>query len=166
MRKLITNFTEDTLKPEVSVFGKLKNIIFGAVLYVIWAQLVFLLYGATIPEFMATDIMLQIVQTLQVRKFSPEFMFVVMCIFAPIFEELIYRQHLSIARYIKIPGILLYAVLISSLLFGKAHSLGVWSAPVQGVAGLIFCYVYIKNGYSYVSSVIMHLFINLYFYLS
>ena len=115
---------------------------------------------------MATEIMVKMVEMLQIRRFSPEFMFVVACIFAPLFEELVYRQHLSVVKYIKIPGILIYAVLLSSYLFGEAHSLGVWSVPVQGVAGLIFCYVYIKNGYSYVSSVLMHFMINLYFYLS
>lgn len=150
------------LKKEKTLFGKIKNILFGTIAYILWANFILWVYGETIPEF-ASTISLQ--SFLPKPPPSKELVFVGMCILAPLIEELFYRAPLSVIRYIKIPGILILSILFSSILFAVHHKLGFYAGPVQGMAGLLFCYVYIKNGYSYISSVIMHFLINFYLFL-
>lgn len=148
---------------ETTLFGKVKNILFGAVAYIIWTHFIFWIYGITIPEFAST-------YNLQIFFPKPppskELVFTGMCILAPLIEELFYRVPLSIVKHIKIPGILTFSILFSSILFAVHHKLGFYAGPVQGMAGLLFCYVYIKNGYSYISSVLMHFLINFYLFLN
>ena len=163
MKNLTYSFGNHVLTEETSLFGKCKNIVLGVVAYLLWAEAIFWIYGKTLPEFMGVEIF-QVL--LQKKPLSRELKFSVACILAPVLEEALYRLHLSIAgQFQVIKGILLYAVVVSSILFGEAHVFGVLSVPVQGMAGLLFCYVYIKNGYSYISTVTMHFLINLYLYL-
>jgi membrane protease YdiL (CAAX protease family) len=151
------------MKEEISLLSKLKNIICCAVVYIIWSGFVLDIYGETIPEFM----MVEFLQFAPQREpLSRELIFVLTCIFAPLIEELFFRAPLGVIRHIQIPGLMTFSIFFSSVLFAIGHILGSLSVPMQGVAGLLFCYVYIKNGYSYVSSVLMHFIINFYFFLS
>lgn len=155
------NLERELLNIEVTNFGKFKNILFGAVAYILWTKVIFWIYGKTVPEYAG------ILNPLQIYSQPPskEYIFVSMCIFAPIIEEIIYRVHLSVANKFKVEGLLTYLIIFSSVIFALNHPGQDFAVPVQGVAGLLFCYVYIKNGFSYISSVVMHFFINLYFFL-
>lgn len=83
--------------------------------------------------------------------------FIAGCVLAPISEEIIFR-HLPL-RVLKAAGkekeLLLPSILFTSTVFGLMHQ-GYYSLLIQGVGGLIFSVVYIKNGYSLYSSILSH----------
>lgn len=87
------------------------------------------------------------------------------CIVAPLWEEFCYR-YVPITLANKIGGalnidILFPIVILSSALFGWGHGQGQESILRQGVMGMVFSWVYIKNGYSIKSSIALHSFWNL-----
>lgn len=77
------------------------------------------------------------------------------CVWAPIWEEAAYRYApITLAK--NIDEIHIWPiVVIASALFGWQHS-GPSGVLFQGVMGLIFSWVYIRNGYCYWSAVILH----------
>lgn len=76
------------------------------------------------------------------------------CIWAPLWEETIFRYApLQLIRGSQIDPV--PVVLLSSALFGWLHG-GAGNVMIQGVYGLIFSWVYIKNEYSLVSSMTLH----------
>lgn len=76
-------------------------------------------------------------------------------IFAPLVEEIIFRKAiLDIARKLD-PEFLIPIIIISSAIFGWLHGT-IKNVAIQGVFGAIMAWVYIKNGYHYWSSVILH----------
>lgn len=90
------------------------------------------------------------------------------CICAPLFEELVFRHiPLQTAKLIYDPNsakglkLTMLTVLMSSFIFGWGHGRGWDSVILQGMLGLGFCYVYLKNGYSYWSAVLLHALYNL-----
>lgn len=96
---------------------------------------------------------------------TPLGIFFFSCILAPLWEELAFRHApIQIAKGLykaldvdfTIP-----IVIISSAIFGWGHGHGPISILMQGVGGLVLSFVYIKNGYSYWSSVIVHFLWNL-----
>lgn len=155
MKTVLDRLEEELLQnPETTFSGKCKNVVFGWGAYMLWVTFMLGFYKLLIPEF--GDIRL-------IYGFNPSdgYLFVTSCIFAPLFEEIVFRLvPLQIARIFNKGRITLLVILFSSLLFGYGHALGVWAIPIQGIGGLLFCYVYLKNGYSYSSSVIMHFLIN------
>ncbi len=160
MKNLLNEIELELLHtPETSILGKIKNIIFGATLYITWATLILLIYKTYIPEF--KDIKLQFSWF---SEPSQIYMFISSCILAPFMEELYFRTPMLFLKRMNIEKIILYYVIFSSAIFGYMHK-GAWSIPVQGVAGILFCYVYLKNNYSYLSSVICHFLVNFYFFL-
>lgn len=85
---------------------------------------------------------------------------------APFLEELMFRAiPLELSKIINIPKLTLLIIIAASLWFGMGHAYGKWNVPIQGVGGVVLCYVYIKNGYSYLSIVAMHFLINLTYFL-
>jgi len=86
-------------------------------------------------------------------------------IFAPLWEELAWRWFpITLARQLKKHlGIELLwpIVVLSSIHFGWGHGFGPISLLMQGIGGMALSYVYIKNGFSYWSSVTMHALWNL-----
>lgn len=76
-------------------------------------------------------------------------------VFAPLTEELIFRKAvLDIAKDLR-PSFMLPIVILSSAIFGWLHGAYV-NVAIQGVLGAIMAWVYIKNGYHYWSSCILH----------
>lgn len=146
--------------PEETLFGKIKNILFGAFLYIIWGYIIIWAYKTFIPEFLPKP------PANPAPQKSPIFIFLSACVLAPLVEELMYRYPLVLLKNQNLPKLTLVAVVISSVLFGYAHWGGPWTVPVQGVAGIIFAWVFLKNGYSYVSSVLCHFTVNLFFLLN
>lgn len=81
------------------------------------------------------------------------YMFVRTCIMAPLAEELIFRK--GVLDIFKDSKHIIPVVILSSVVFGMLHN-NAYNLWIQGVFGLIFSWVYIKNGYCYWSSVILH----------
>ena len=77
-------------------------------------------------------------------------------IWAPFWEEMFNRH--AYGLIIKQIGskFLLPTMLISSFIFGWLHGNGQTSILKQGMMGMVFFYVYVKNGYSWRSSSILH----------
>jgi membrane protease YdiL (CAAX protease family) len=134
------------------MWKKIKNIIFGYILSLIWILFVSYLYiilghEEVIEESSSTD--------------SFYYFIFLSCIWAPIWEEALYRYGpITIAKSIGNQYVM-PIVIMSSCLFGWGHGECHEGVLVQGVIGLILCSVYIKNNYSYLSSVILHSLYNL-----
>lgn len=156
--RIIDRFKEHISIPETTLFGKFKNILFGILLYIGWSTLVLWIYETYLPE-VFDDIEESSV------PHSLTYIFISLCIWAPLFEEAVYRLPLSVAKNFRIKGLVFYTAIISSVIFGQEHWGGQWTVPIQGVLGLIFCWVYVKNGYSYLSTLFMHFLINLYIFI-
>lgn len=145
------------LKREKSFVGKVRNIFAAYALSVCWlafaVAFLTLLYTplGEIPKVAYKPF-------LQFPFFSPppQYLFFFAVIFAPLWEELAFR--VAPIRLMKILGgkkTLPYVIVLSSIIFGIGHG-GVENIIIQGISGLFLAGVYIKNGYSYWSSVAVH----------
>lgn len=77
------------------------------------------------------------------------------CIIAPLWESLVFIwAPLALVKDKK--HLWLPVVIISSFIFGMGHKFSPNPILIQGVFGVIFSMVYIKNGFSYWSAVILH----------
>ena len=83
-----------------------------------------------------------------------EFFFAV--ILAPLWEELAFRHAPALIAKALGEKLLMPIIIISSIIFGWEHGHGPESLLLQGVMGFIFFSVYVKNNYSYWSSVTLH----------
>ena len=82
--------------------------------------------------------------------------FIFSCLIAPLWEELAFRHGpLNFAKAIGKQAVM-PMVLITSVWFGWMHNNGNESIILQGVMGFVTAMVYIKNGFSYWSAVILH----------
>jgi len=76
------------------------------------------------------------------------------CVMAPLWEELFFRAApLQLIRSSQINPF--YVIVITSVIFGLSHG-SVYNIFFQGVYGVVFSYLYIRNNYDYWSSVILH----------
>jgi membrane protease YdiL (CAAX protease family) len=131
---------------------KIKNIIFGYILSLIWISFVSYLYTVLGYE--------EIIEESESNDSFYYFVFI-SCIWAPIWEEALYRYGpITIAKTIGNQHIM-PVVIITSCLFGWGHGQCHEGVLVQGILGLILSIVYIRNNYSYLSSVILHSLYNL-----
>lgn len=90
-------------------------------------------------------------------------MFLLAVIIAPIVEEFLYRYvPLKIAKNYFRKNIITIAI-ASSVIFGLHHG-SVLNIPIQGVFGLLFTWVYIRNGLPY--AILSHALWNLYCFIS
>lgn len=143
--------------PETTLFGKFKNIIIGTSVYIVWATLVLLGYNMFIPDFGVNNSSFS-------HPHSSIYIFFSSCILTPLFEELFFRTPLGLLKKLDVQYTLYY-IILSSVFFGYLHPLGLYSIPIQGFLGVLFCYVYLKNGYSYLSVVFMHFLINFFYFI-
>lgn len=144
------------LNPEKTVFGKIRNIGFVFTFNLIWLCAVILLLQKLYPQ----DIMSFGHGPLDYGD-TQLGLFFFACISAPLWEELAFRYApITIAKNFG-EQYLLPVIVISSVLFGWGHGQGPISLMIQGVAGFLFSLLYIKNNYSYVSTVISHFLWNL-----
>lgn len=85
---------------------------------------------------------------------TPLYLFVTACLIAPITEELVFRwSPLTVVK--RYPVLTWPVIVISSWVFGWMHG-GPTHVLIQGVFGVVFSVVYIRNGYCYWSSVFTH----------
>lgn len=75
---------------------------------------------------------------------------------APVWEEAAFRYAPITIAMLFNKKLVLPVVIISSAIFGWGHGHGAYSVMLQGVGGLIYAWIYIRNGYSYWSSVTAH----------
>jgi membrane protease YdiL (CAAX protease family) len=126
---------------------KIKNIIIGYFLCLIWIIFISYLYN-----------ILGHYEIIEESEQSDSFYYSIflVCIWAPIWEEALYRYGpLTIAKNIDNQHVIPVAI-IASCIFGWGHGESHEGVLVQGVLGLIFSIVYIKNNFCYFSSVLLH----------
>ena len=92
-------------------------------------------------------------------KFDKSFIYA--CVFAPIFEEIIFRwipiTFLMLMMGKKFENVKWHIAALLAIVFGAAHY-GYFSIYIQGVFGFFVTYVYYNNRkYMYLSGVIMHM---------
>ena len=133
---------------------KIFNILAGYGLMVVWVVIVVGIFKGLYNANIST------LSDLFQSQFSPFsqpsiwFMIFMSCVWAPIWEEAVFRYApLQLIRSSQVDS--LSVVLLSSALFGWLHG-GAGNVMIQGVYGLIFSWVYIKNDYSIVSSMFLH----------
>lgn len=115
---------------------------------------------------LAWIIILQVTRPFLVQDylFGPSYtaigMFFFTCIFTPLWEELIFRwTPIMLARKIHQNtghDYTIYAILLSSYIFGAGHSNGIYGILLQGIGGVILSYLFILNGYKYWYNVLAH----------
>jgi membrane protease YdiL (CAAX protease family) len=144
------------LNPEKTVFGKIRNIGFVFTINIIWICLILTFLHKIDPD----SIITVFPQRMDIED-TPTSLFFFACIVAPIWEEAAFRYApITIAKNFG-EQYLLPVIVISSVLFGWGHGFGPVSLLIQGVAGFLFSLLYIKNNYSYISTVISHFLWNL-----
>jgi membrane protease YdiL (CAAX protease family) len=132
--------------------NKIKNITIGYVAFVLWSFF--------IAWFMAKLVGQPVYGDNDTDKSILEISMT--CIIAPLWEELYYRKlPLTLGKYLDKQfnaggELLMVAAIFSSIEFGFAHDGGIFSLFMQGVLGMVLCWVYIQNKYSYWSSVAVH----------
>lgn len=126
----------------------MKNVAFGFVLMFIWVNLI---YHKFLP-YMAD------------HRDLREFIYGV--IFAAIWESIVfiwapYKILTAINKDIVFPG-----MVMACAVFGLMHGHGTTSLLMQGLMGGVFVWVYIRNGYSLTSAIILHAAWNFYCWIS
>jgi membrane protease YdiL (CAAX protease family) len=131
----------------MSFSQKIKNIVFaygGSILSVVFFILVLKRYA---PRYLY-----QLGPTQSQQIFAA-------CVVAPLIEEVIFRLlPIQIARRIfaeKFEDFKYYFVVLLAVIFGGMHG-WIGNVFIQGVGGVFLGWVYIRNGYSYWSSVTVH----------
>lgn len=140
------------LNPAVTFRSKIKFIIFGFIL-----TLVYILGISHLLDYLNPPAPSN-VPTFFIDPTQPPiaYLFFMTVIVAPLWEELAFRHGPGLIVKALGPDVMLPVMLISSAIFGWGHGQGAESILRQGVMGFIFFSVYIKNGYSYWSSVLLH----------
>ena len=124
------------------LFDKLKNVIFAFLIFTVW------IYAIT-----------SFLNYLVDGQYGPppmKYRFFMSVIWAAVWEEAVFRvAPITIANKID-PKLIFPVVIISSALFGWGHGAGPISLLIQGVMGFVLSCLYIKNGFSYWSVVLLH----------
>lgn len=98
----------------------------------------------------------------QIRVEEPpiRLVFFMACVWAPFWEEIMYRWvPLTLAQRIDAKfdlNILWPVILLSSTIFGLDHGEGAVSLLYQGLGGIIYCLLYLKNNNSILSTMVLH----------
>lgn len=141
-------------KKAKTTYEKLANIAYAYIINVVWTLIV-----ATLYKWLFAPVISESGQMFS-YGYKHEFLIYAIStvIFAPFFEEILFRHlPLQIIKKTNREDLLLPTMLFTSVVFGLLHDSGVWSVPIQGVFGFIISCVYVKNGYSYWSAVLLHM---------
>ena len=134
---------------------KLKNVLYCFSVMLIWNNFWYFIFKNLFPY--EVDI-IQFAKTLTWE-------FLMSCIFAPLFEEMLFRVvPITIAKNLG-RHYIFPVILGSSILFGYAHGINSISLMFQGVGGFILSILYIKNGFCYFSVVLLHFMWNFYVFM-
>jgi membrane protease YdiL (CAAX protease family) len=135
--------------PSTTFWAKLRTIIFGFLICVIWIYSVTHLLNWLYPPTTEGENPFYTPPPMTYELFMA-------CIFAPLWEELAFRHAPGLLVKALGDKFLIPIMILSSIIFGWGHGHGPESVMRQGAMGFVFFYVYIKNGYSYWSSVVLH----------
>jgi membrane protease YdiL (CAAX protease family) len=138
--------------PTTKFPDKVKNIFISYIIIFVWVFLISHLLNFLDPPPIFTD-----EETPSIPShiyILSQFFFLV--ISAPLWEELAFRHAPALLAKALGKGFLFPIMIISSMLFGWGHNNGPESLMLQGCMGFVFFCLYIKNGYSYWSSVVLH----------
>lgn len=141
---MIDSFQKFLLTKETTLFGKIRNIFAGYTIVLLWVSLI--------------TVLLEVVFTTNqcAYRYSSPFIVEVflVVILAPLWEELVFRA-LPLTFIKDYPKLLIPVMVFTSIIFGLLHGEPI-NILIQGVMGFVMASVYIKNGYSYWSSVAIH----------
>lgn len=139
----LTNFL---LAQETTFFGKLRNIGFGFAIMCVWI-------------FFITVFLNKLYDGFQVQLFTPpsnQYIFFITVLLAPFWEEAVFRYFpIQIARKCGLNSFLMPFMILSSIIFGISHGSPI-NILIQGSMGFLMACIYVKNGFSYWSSVVIH----------
>jgi len=145
MKKLLTF---PIVKPTIG--EKINNILGAYGFLILWFVVIKFIYSLLGQEFGGGE-------EIEV----PLWQFFLVCIIAPIWEEAVYRYlPISLCKLSSKSEEIIFPVVIAlSCYFGFIHY-GAASIAVQGVTGFVLFTVFIRNGSSYWSAVVLHSLIN------
>jgi membrane protease YdiL (CAAX protease family) len=140
--------------PSTTFFAKFRTIILGYIVLAVWmvanSHFMTWLYPPPPPD----PNMIGIPPD-YVPPFRYDFFFAVL--WAPFWEEFTFRHAAGLIVKKIGNGFLMPIMIISSVIFASGHSDSLQlNVMRQGVMGMIFFYVYVKNGYSVWSSMLLH----------
>jgi membrane protease YdiL (CAAX protease family) len=131
-------------KPSLKLTDKCKNIATAFVLKLAWVMFI----AFFINDLQKEQLLLQVE--------SPKLVFFMACVWAPIWEEVVFRwAPITIAKGMN-EKLLWPVIIISSAIFGWGHGEGPYSLLIQGMGGIMLSFLYIKNNYSLWSSIVLH----------
>lgn len=137
--------------PSTTFFGKFRTILIGYMVLALWmlgvSHFLNFLFPPPPP---VPDFLKDTPPPIRAELF-------IGVIWAPFWEEMFCRH--AFGLIVKRIGnqFLLPAMIISSAIFAMGHGDDIqFNVMKQGIMGMIFFYVYIKNGYSVASSIILH----------
>lgn len=141
------------LKHEKSTSGKIHNVLTAFILCLLWVIFVKVLL-VDICDYPVLELKKQL--TLQMPEETLKFAFLSGVIIAPLWEETAYRWFpMQVSKWFG-KHTLFPIIIISSIIFGWGHGYGQISLLIQGVSGFILACLYVKNGFSFWSSVALH----------
>lgn len=134
-----TKFEQYLSKPETNLFGKLLNILGGFAFILVWTFCMSRIFYGPLVQF-GFD--------------YTWYILLLSCVVAPLWEEVAFRV-IPLKLIAKSQDAIVPVMVASSMIFGYLHG-GPINILFQGVMGFVMACVYVKNGYSYWSSVLLH----------
>lgn len=138
------------LNSEKKTINKLRNVFIAYGILMVWLVIITTIYR----ELFAQDFEMQ----LFVPAYKhPNWVNIFYYLFIPpIFEEILFRKFpLDIIKSTKKYDLLLPTMLFTSTVFGLVHG-DASNILIQGVGGFILACLYVKNGFSWWSSALLH----------
>lgn len=143
MKKFEAFLTDELLEDQaVSVREKIQNVCVALVAVIIWV--------------ICIDKVIGILHTPAQFGSPTYFDLLGVMLFAPLWEELAFRVGPFFLVRIFGKNLLVPVFIMSCIVFGWLHGYGIISLLIQGVCGIALAWVYVKNGFSYWSSVALH----------
>lgn len=149
---------------ELSFSEKVGNVLKAYGFLILWLGFIyFVLNRIGLSQKLEQMNFLLVVFNDQIKKFAsdPRAYIFFVCVLAPFYEELLFRETalratlampwIEHARYAVLTSVILFV----SVIFGRLHG-SVLNIFLQGMGGVVLSWVYIKNGRSYMSSVVVH----------
>lgn len=138
------SLTKFLLQQETTFLGKAKNVGFGFAIMCIWIFFVTLALSKLYRGF---------------QFYTPpseQFVFFTTVILAPFWEEAVFRYFpITLARKLGVDNFLIPFMVLSSIIFGLGHGSPI-NILIQGAMGFVMACIYVKNGFSYWSTVTLH----------
>lgn len=150
MKKLISQLSD--FDKDLSLSEKIVNFLACVTFIVLWYAGVFTFYKylesqAEYSYPYVEGYLGQLVQLFTERTPSVLEQFFIMCVLAPLWEEICFRKApIDVGKSLNLDKTALASLILAmSSVFALGHPLGILSIPVQGVFGLTTAWLYLKN---------------------